>query len=326
MTARRLLPLLFVLFLLTACAVPMPSTSTATDETDVAAESATLRVAVLPITDVIPFYVAQQEGEFAARNLDVELIPVSSGPDRDTLLQAGGADCALNEVLGTILFNAGEGEQLRVVSTALRAFPDAAHFYLLASPQSGVSAPADLSGRTIAISANTIIEYWTDRLLTQQGVDAATVELTNVPQIPVRLELLMSGQVDAAVLPDPLASLAIMQGAVPVLDDTLAPELGLSVISCRLSVVENQPDAVAALVAGWDAAVTAINADPQQFGNVLTENTRVPEPLQDRYSLPPFPAAELPTPAEVDDVLAWAMEKGLIEESQSYDIVVREVR
>ena len=275
---------------------------------------------------MIPFYVAQQEGEFSQRNLTVELVPVSGGPERDTLLQAGGADCALNEVLGTILFNAGEGEELRVVSTALRAFPEAAHFYLLAAPQSGVSTPADLSGRTIAISSNTIIEYWTDRLLTQQGVDITTVETTNVPQIPVRLELLMSGQVDAAVLPDPLGSLAILQGAVPILDDTIAPELGLSVISCRLSVVENQPDAVRALVAGWDAAVDAINADPAQFGNVLIENTRVPDPLQDRYSLPPFPVAENPTPAEVDDVLAWAMEKGLIRETQTYETVVSDVR
>ena len=318
MRSRRLLPCLLALFVLTACTVPTPAATPA--------EAATLRVAVLPITDVIPFYVAQQEGEFSQRNLTVELVPVSGGPERDTLLQAGGADCALNEVLGTILFNAGEGEELRVVSTALRAFPEAAHFYLLAAPQSGVSTPADLSGRTIAISSNTIIEYWTDRLLTQQGVDITTVETTNVPQIPVRLELLMSGQVDAAVLPDPLGSLAILQGAVPILDDTIAPELGLSVISCRLSVVENQPDAVRALVAGWDAAVDAINADPAQFGNVLIENTRVPEPLQDRYSLPPFPVAENPTPAEVDDVLAWAMEKGLITESQSYEMVVRAAR
>ncbi|MBI1294396.1 hypothetical protein GC175_05495 [bacterium] len=318
MLFQRLLPCWFALFVLAGCAAPTPA---ATSE-----ESATLRVAVLPITDVVPFYVAQQEDEFSQRNLTVELVPVSSGPERDTLLQAGGADCALNEVLGTILFNAGEGEELRVVSTALRAFPEAAHFYLLAAPQSGVSTPADLSGRTIAISSNTIIEYWTDRLLTQRGVNITTVKTTNVPQIPVRLELLMSGQVDAAVLPDPLGSLAILQGAVPILDDTIAPQLGLSVISCRLSVVENQPDAVRALVAGWDAAVDAINADSAQFGNVLIENTRVPEPLQDRYSLPPFPVAENPTPAEVDDVLAWAMEKGLIGETQAYETVVRDVR
>ncbi len=322
MLSRSLLPLLFVLFVLVGCAMPTPPLAAPQGST----ESTTLRVAVLPITDVIPLYVAQQEGEFARRGIDVQLVPVSSGPERDTLLQAGQADCALNEVLGTVLFNAGEGEGLRVVTTALRAFPEAAHFYLLASPQSGVTGPADLSGGTIAISSNTIIEYWTDRLLAQEGVDPASVELTNVPQIPVRLELLMSGQVDAAVLPDPLGSLAILQGATPILDDRIAPELGLSVISCRLSVVENQPDAVQALVAAWDAAVSAINADPQQFGNVLTENTRVPEPLQDRYTLPPFPETEIPSTEDIADVLAWAIEKGLIEETQTYETVVTDVR
>lgn len=290
------------------------------------AESPRLRVAVLPITDVIPFYVAQSTGYYEERNIDVELIPVASGSERDTLLQAGQADCVLNEVLGTILFNAGEGEELRVVATALRAFPEVAHFYLLASPQSGIISVDELPGRTIAIADNTIIAYWTDRLLARSGIDPDSVERTSVPRIPVRLELLMNGQVDAAVLPDPLGSLARLSGAPLLLDDTIAPELGLSVISCRATVLANQPNTVSALLTAWDAAVEAINADPQRFRNVLTENTRVPEPLQDRYDLPPFPVKELPTAAEVEDVVNWALETGLIDESMSYEEIVSDGR
>jgi NitT/TauT family transport system substrate-binding protein len=290
------------------------------------AESTRLRVAVLPITDVIPFYVAQSAGYYEEREIDVELIPVASGSERDTLLQAGQADCVLNEVLGTILFNAGEGEELRVVATALRAFPDVAHFYLLASPQSGITSVDELPGRTIAIAENTIIAYWTDRLLARSGIDPASVERTGVPRIPVRLELLMNGQVDAAVLPDPLGSLAILGGAPLLLDDRVAPELGLSVISCRASVLAEQPNTVRALLAAWDTAVEAINTDPQRFRNILTDNTRVPEPLQDRYDLPPFPVDELPTAAEVEDVVNWALETGLINEGMSYEEIVEDVR
>jgi NitT/TauT family transport system substrate-binding protein len=313
---RSLLVSLSVL-LLTAC-VALPTAPQA--------ESTRLRVAVLPITDVIPFYVAQSAGYYEERDIDVELIPVASGSERDTLLQAGQADCVLNEVLGTILFNAGEGEELRVVATALRAFPEVAHFYLLASPQSGITSVDELPGRTIAIAENTIIAYWTDRLLARAGIDPTSVERTGVPRIPVRLELLMNGQVDAAVLPDPLGSLAILGGALLLLDDTLAPELGLSVISCRSSVLAEQPNTVRALLTAWDAAVEAINADPQRFRNILTDNTRVPDPLQDRYDLPPFPVEEAPTAAEVQDVVNWALETGLIRESMTYEEIVIDVR
>jgi NitT/TauT family transport system substrate-binding protein len=313
---RSLLVSLSVL-LLTAC-VALPTAPQA--------ESTRLRVAVLPITDVIPFYVAQSAGYYEERDIDVELIPVASGSERDTLLQAGQADCVLNEVLGTILFNAGEGEELRVVATALRAFPKVAHFYLLASPQSGITSVDELPGRTIAIAENTIIAYWTDRLLARAGIDPASVERTGVPRIPVRLELLMNGQVDAAVLPDPLGSLAILGGAPLLLDDTVAPELGVSVISCRVTVLTEQPNTVRALLAAWDAAVEAINADPQRFRNVLTDNTRVPDPLQDRYDLPPFPVQEIPTAAEVGDVVNWALETGLISEALPYERIVEDAR
>ncbi|MBX3000261.1 MAG: ABC transporter substrate-binding protein [Caldilineaceae bacterium] len=304
--------------LITACMMTPPTIPQA--------ESTELRVAVLPITDVIPFYVAQSEGTYAEQGIKVELIPVASGSERDTLLQAGQADCVLNEVLGTILFNAGEGEELRVIATALRAFPEAAHFYLLASPQSRITNVDQLPGRTIAIAENTIIAYWTDRLLARAGIAPDSVDRTSVPRIPVRLELLMNGQVDAAVLPDPLGSLAILGGAPLLLDDTVAPELGLSVISCRASVLAAQPNTVRALLAAWDDAVSAINADPQRFRNILTENTRVPEPLQDRYDLPPFPVEEIPTIAEVEDVVNWALETGLISEVISYEEIVSDAR
>ena len=46
-------------------------------------ETQTLRVAVLPILDALPMHVAQQQGYFAEENLEVELVPVSSGPERD---------------------------------------------------------------------------------------------------------------------------------------------------------------------------------------------------------------------------------------------------
>ena len=37
-----------------------------------------------------------------------------------------------------------------------------------------------------------------------------------IPQIPVRLEMLKSGQIDAATLPEPLASVAVKAGATVI--------------------------------------------------------------------------------------------------------------
>ena len=64
------------------------------------AKPATLKIAVLPIIDTLPMYVAQQEGLFAKHGVNVEFVPVASAPERDQLLAAGQADGTVNETIG----------------------------------------------------------------------------------------------------------------------------------------------------------------------------------------------------------------------------------
>ena len=306
-----------------ACIAPSPpSGSDQPAEGPSAAVPLSLRVALLPITDVVPFYVAQQEGFFADAGLDATPIPVSSGAERDTVIQTNAADCELTDIHGVVLTNARDAQHLRIISSARQATSDQPLFFMLSSPGSDVAGPEQLSGANIGISENTVIDYWNDRILAAAGVDPASVTRTNVPQIPVRLELLLNDQLDAAILPDPLASLAQLQGAHVVIDDTLRPEVAVSVLACREDVIAGQPQAIAAFLAGWDKAVDAINANAEAYRNVLIENTRVPEPLQDKYSLPPFPAQQIPGEEQVQDVVDWALEKGLIDAPLAYDQIV----
>ena len=311
MRLKRIIGFLIWLLLLAGCATPTQPP-----------EPKTLKIGVLPITDVVPAYVAQEQGYYAAEGIDVELVPVASGAERDSLIQAGGIDGGLNELLTTVLINAGSEEKIRIVTTARRVFPDVPLFFVLASPASGITTVEQLKGVEIGISENTVIEYVTDRTLQRAGLASTEIRFTNVPAIPVRLELLLNDQLKAAVLPDPLASLAQLQGARIVVSDTAYPEVSLSAISFRQAVLEDRPNTVRAFLRAWDKAVADINADPRKFRNVLIQNARVPEPLQDRYDLPPFPQGELPNQAQVQDVVDWALEKGLIQQPLSYDEVV----
>ena len=321
--STRMLGTLAALALLAGCVSPVAAPSeSAGSAGNMNGELSPLSVAVLPITDVVPFYVAAQEGYFADAGIEIDLIPVSSAAERDTVVQTGAAECALTDINGVVLTNAGEANPLKVISTARQASAEQPVFYLLSSPQSGITSPEQLAGATIAISENTIIDYWNDRMLASAGLDPADVKKTNVPAIPVRLELMLSGQVDAAILPDPLASLALLQGAPIVMDDSSNPEIAVSVIVCRQDAIDANPASVSALIAGWDRAVESINADPAAYRNVLIENTRVPEPLQDKYTLPQFAVKAIPSEAQVQDVVDWAVDKGIVDGVLAYDEVV----
>ena len=50
-------------------------------------EPATLRLALLPILDALPMYVAEEQGYFEEEDLTVEFIPVTSAAERDQIIQ-----------------------------------------------------------------------------------------------------------------------------------------------------------------------------------------------------------------------------------------------
>jgi len=79
---NKIIPILLsLILLLAACTSP--------------AEPTTLKIAVLPIIDTLPMYVAQQEGLFEKHNVSVAFVPVASAPERDQILSAGQADGAI---------------------------------------------------------------------------------------------------------------------------------------------------------------------------------------------------------------------------------------
>ncbi|HEU0291097.1 MAG TPA: ABC transporter substrate-binding protein, partial [Anaerolineales bacterium] len=248
----------------------------------------TLKIAVLPIIDTLPMYVAQQEGLFAKHGVNVEFIPVASAPERDQILAAGGADGTINETLAVMLFNK-EHVQMQVVRYALRPTEGSGHFFILASAKSGISSVDGLKGVEIGVSQGTVIEYVTERLLQADGFTSDEIKTIAVPKIPDRMALLASGELKAGVMPDPLASLVVSQGGVIVADDSSHPEYGFSVISFRKDVIDANPEAIKGFLAAIEEATTLLNAEPAKYKNVLSEQKLVPPPLLESYRAPVFP-------------------------------------
>jgi NitT/TauT family transport system substrate-binding protein len=278
----------------------------------------TLKIAVLPIIDTLPMYVAQHEGLFAKNGVDVEFIPVASAPERDQLLAAGGADGTINETLAVMLFNK-ESVQMQVVRYALRPTEDSGHFFILASPKSGIDSVDGLKGVEIGVSQGTVIEYVTERLLQADGFTPDQIKTIAIPKIPDRMALLASGELQAGVMPDPLASLVVSQGGVIVADDSSHPEYGFSVISFRKDVIDKNPEAIKGFLAAIEEGTAFLNAEPAKYKNVLSEQKLVPPPLMEAYQAPVFPTAGVPTEVEWNDALNWLKEKGILTTDISYE-------
>jgi len=277
-----------------------------------------LKVALLPILDVFPFYVAESEGYFVDLGVDVKAVPVASGLERDQLMQSGAIDGMLNEMITTANFNRNR-VQVKSVISARKAYGDYPLFRLLSAPGIKFSATKDLAGVPIGISKNTIVEYVTDRLLAAEGLEAKAIVKKSVPVIPERYQLLLQGQLKAATLPDPLAKSALAAGAGEIVDDSAYPGYSVSVLSFHINSLRNKAHAVRLFLKAWDRAAAAINQNPEAFRGLLLKKIRVPKNIQQTYKIPPYPRREVPNAGQWADVMAWMTEKGLLGSALPYD-------
>lgn len=276
-----------------------------------------LKIALLPILDTFPYYVAEAKGYFDEYGVSVRAVPVTSGLERDQLMQSGEIDGMLNEMITTANFNR-DRVQVKTVISARKAYPHYPLFRVLSSPGIKLTSPAELNDISIGISKNTIIEYVTDRLLAAQGADLNRITKKSVPSIPERFQLLLQGQIKAATLPDPLAKSALDAGAGHIADDSIYPQYSVSVLSFHLKTLMNKPKAVSLFLKAWDRAAADINENPESFRNLLLEKIRVPKNIQQTYKIPPYPRREIPSADQWADVMRWMESKGLLVSPLSY--------
>lgn len=280
-------------------------------------EDTHLKVALLPILDVIPVFVAQQNGYFAEQGIQVDQVPVKSAQERDVLMQTGQIDGQLNDLVSTALFDK-DSIKIKIVYTARRAFPEAPMLRILAGPKTSIKSVSDLKGVPIGISQNSVIEYLTVRLLEAEGLKADDIKVQEVTAIPVRFEQLMNGNIPAATLPDPLAQGAIAEGARLVVDDSKHTSLSQSVLSFSVASLQSKPNTIKKFLVAWEKAVAEVNAHPEKYQDLLVQQGRVPKSIENSYKMPPFPLQSIPSQAEMSDVVQWLRAKGAVSRDIPY--------
>jgi NitT/TauT family transport system substrate-binding protein len=276
---------------------------------------------ILPVVDVLPLLVGLEKGLFEKEGIDLELINFQSALERDAALQAGGLDGYFGDILNTVLLMQS-GEQLKIITTAFHTHPQCRMFGIAVAPGSGITDSSGIQGKSVAISSATVIEYLLDQLLATRNIRPGDVTKQEIKKIPIRLQMLLSGQVTAALLPEPLLTLAESSGARVVMDDRNL-NTALTVLAVSL---KNRP-AITSLIPGflkaYDAAVDTINANPSDFKELLITKTQFPPAVKDRYPVPVFPARTLPAEADVQAVQDWLLKNGMIKTRVPYaDMVI----
>lgn len=266
----------------------------------------TVRFGILPVVDTLPLWVALEKGFFEKQEIDIRIVPFQSALERDAALQAGKLDGYFGDIVNTVLM-VRSGLDLGIMTTAFHTHPKHRMFGIVSAPGSGIKRLSELQGKQVAISSATIIEYLLDRILLSKDLPFDFVEKLEIKKIPVRVQVLLADQVPAALLPEPLITLAQTKGA-HVLADDRDLDLCLTVLALKRDIIKRDRSFVDRFLTAYDSAVRAINHDPDSFKGTMISRTRLPEIIRDRYKPPIFPEADLPSKKDVEAAQKWIIQ------------------
>jgi NitT/TauT family transport system substrate-binding protein len=183
----------------------------------VRAQAAPLRIGLLPIFDVAPYFAADQQGYFAAENVAVSLEIIRSGAAALPALLGGSLD--LGYINGTSIVQAlVRGIDLRIVLGGARGPatpPDPGA--LLKRKGTPYRTGKDLEGKIVGVNGLRDIQWM---ILTAwvkaTGGDPTKLQIIELA-IPAMVEAVKSGRADAALLLDPFMTIGLSDPAIELL-------------------------------------------------------------------------------------------------------------
>ncbi|WP_319467627.1 ABC transporter substrate-binding protein [uncultured Pseudodesulfovibrio sp.] len=284
-----------------------------------AAESK-IRFGILPVIDTLPLQVCVHDGLFAEQGLDVELVRFSSALERDTAMQAGQLDGYFGDLIATYLLISRD-VPMYIAMTSWRTTPGYPMFGIGLSPKNKDAGIGDLAGKKLGLSKSTIMEFLADKMEEKLGVGSYHFERIEIKKLPIRLQMLMTDQIDAALLPEPLLSLAKFKGggALVTADDLNIP---LTVLCLHRKYFKGGAGSYIRFVTAYREAVKRLTEKPEDYRQLMAETCRIPKPLVSEFPVYPYPMPELPTDAELNEVQDWMLSKGLLKERLPQELVV----
>lgn len=250
-----------------------------------------LRVSYVPATTVLPLHVAEQQGYFEKRGLDVTLkeasnisdIPATLGRQFDIalgtatdLIKAGGAGVDVVQMAGN------------TIDTKSNPFVQ-----LMVRKDSAIKSVSDLEGKKVGTpTLGGVIHAAVQYAAQQEGLDPSKIRGVEAPS-PTLPDQLKAGRIDAVEALEPFATTLKKNGAVSLGDPFAAIGQPLATnfwIANGDWARENQ-DVVRKYVDALEEAVAYIKANPKQARGILQDYTNMPPKIAQIVPLPTWDLA-----------------------------------
>ena len=285
---RLLVPATALTLLATACGGSGGGAAVPTGEGGVRQ----LTVGVIPIVDVAPIYLGQEQGFFADRGIDLELVPGSGGAAAVPGVVAGDFQFAFGNVT-SVLLAASQNLPLKVVAEGNSSTGDPATDFsaVVVAADSPIQAAADLAGKTVAVNNfKNIGEVTIRKAVEDAGGDSSTIDFVELafPDMPAAVT---AGEVDAAWVVEPFLTVATGQGARPVVANfaEAVDDLTVATYFTTEQVLAEEPELVDDFQAAIGESLQYAEDNPDEVRRIITTYTQITPEVAEQIRLPAFP-------------------------------------
>lgn len=273
-----------------------------------------LKLGIFADADSLPFMLCESEGLFAAEGLEVQLLRFQSAIERDSAFQAGAIDGVITDILAVMLAVQG-GFPVKIASLT------DGRYGIAVSPSVSAAGLSDLAGKTIGISSNTVIHYVVDSLLSRAGLRPSEINLLPVPKMPLRLEMMLTGQTAAAGMPEPFLTTASVRGA-RILAATDDYGFGAGVLAFSQKALDAKLGEVKKLYRAYWSAAQKINSKPEAYRPLLVTKAGFSEEAAKAYSFVVYKKPRLPSFEDMRSAADWLSAKGLLKTTPDFEALV----
>lgn len=285
-------------------------------KTEEVKETKKLSFGAMSSIDIVPIVIAKEKGYFEEEGLELDFQLFTAAKDRDAALQAGELDGVIADEIAISIYQ-NSGIDMKITGATNGAWT------LVVGKDSGIENLEDLKGKKMAISENTMIDYLSDYIAEENGVNSSEIEKIAIPAMPARLEALRNKQVDAAILPAPFNDTAVADGGkgLTTIDNA---DIMISAIGFLQDQIDNNEEAIKAFFTGYNKAVEYMkNTDIKEYEDIVIKTVGYSEDTKGNIILPELNTNYLPDTEKVQAVFNWSKNNGIISKDlKAEDVII----
>lgn len=269
-----------------------------------ATDTGALRIALLPVSECLPFYVADAAGIYDSLRLRVSISDRRAQFDADTVLYGQSAHVAYTDLV-RLQYQSTKHHRAAIIMGLQGAWG------LVESPARRGGNIKALKDHLLGVSRYSCSDLYATAALATGDLAYDDMLRAQVGDFSVRMNMVLQGQIEAAVLPEPFLTCAIAGGA-KTLWRVPATEAYMGCLAAKPEVLKSRRRSaqIALLLQGYNAAVKRINKEGLQgCDTLLSERLHIPIEQLQKAKLPRYTLAAMPQPAALTKSRSFLSER-----------------